>query len=353
MSHYDISFRNSRDLVKRGTGICQGLLYCEKRYTSYGGCACLNCDGICGPTNKCPCPDCDYTLTCILYSSGQMNCPKCKKKLLRLNLLNRVNLFGKNANYAVICDLCKRRYTEKFIPLLCCKNCDFDMCPNCAISKVNFTKLKDLQKDNYYWGSGKGEGIIYCGKEYTLPGKCKCGCCDGKCGLADGCPCPICDLRLGYNIYINNNMICGRCKNALLIKTTLIELQKINNKYESGFSCNNCHLYYKDIFGHIYHCFKCDNNICQKCAYNTIKNKELVFPYLPSVQFVNPNEPKGGNNGTKTDENNMKCCVCFDKVKLILFRPCNHIICCKKCSERLDTCPKCRAIIQSKEDVYY
>ena len=113
----------------------------------------------------------------------------------------------------------------------------------------------------------------------------------------------LCDLILGYNIYINNNMTCGRCKNALLIKTTLIELQKINNKYESGFSCNHCQSYYKDIFCHIYHCFKCDTNICQKCAFNTIKNKELVFPYLPSVQFVNPNEPKGGNNGTKTDEN--------------------------------------------------
>ena len=33
---------------------------------------------------------------------------------------------------------------------------------------------------------------------------CKCGSCDGNCGLNNGCPCPTCDLILGYNIYLNN-----------------------------------------------------------------------------------------------------------------------------------------------------
>ena len=77
---------------------------------------------------------------------------------------------------------------------------------------------------------------------------CKCGSCDGNCGLNNGCPCPTCDLILGYNIYLNNNMICGRCKNALLIKITLIELKNIDNGYETGFVCNKCRLHYHNSF---------------------------------------------------------------------------------------------------------
>ena len=280
MSYYEIEFRNSKSLIKKGTGICQGLLYCGEKYTSKDGCACLSCDGYCGPYNGCPCPDCDFTLSYILYSSGQMNCPKCKSFLLRLNLLNRINIFTRNLNYSIICNLCGKPYTEKYLPLLYCKNCDFDMCPNCAISKINFRQLKNLSQINLYNGTLNGQGIIYCGRKYVLPNMCKCGQCDGMCGLGNGCPCPICDLILGYNIYLNNNMFCVNCKNALLIKTTLIELKKINYKYESGFSCNICKLYHKNLFCHVYHCFKCNFNICQICAYNTIKGKKLLLEII-------------------------------------------------------------------------
>ena len=92
------------------------------------------------------------------------------------------------------------------------------MCPNCAFANINFNELKDLSQINLYNGKLNGEGIIYCGRKYVLNHMCKCGSCDGNCGLNNGCPCPTCDLILGYNIYLNNNMICGRCKNALLKK---------------------------------------------------------------------------------------------------------------------------------------
>ena len=362
MSNHEIIFENSKSIIKEGVGFCQGLLYCGNQYTSNGGCACLNCDGFCGSFTGCPCPDCDFTLTYILYASGQMNCPKCKSILLRLNLFNRVNLFRKNLIDSITCDLCRKRYDEKFLPLLYCKNCDFDMCPNCAFSKINFEQLKKLEKININSGIGNGEGILYCGERYTLPGNCKCGNCDGTCGPTNGCPCPICDLILGYNIYINNNMTCGRCKNALLIKTTLIELQKINNKYESGFSCNHCQSNYKDIFCHIYHCFKCDSNICQKCTYNSIKNLILLYPSLPKINIINSEENKNEKKGEHKENNeeideekddNLKCSICLDNNKCMLFLPCKHVSCCEKCAENLNNCPLCRALIQSIEDVYY
>ena len=362
MSLYEITFRNSKSLINLGTGICQGLLYCGKRYTGSGGCSCLNCDGICGPSNKCPCPDCDLTLTYILYASGQMNCPKCKSLLLRLNLLNRINIFGKYLNYSIICDLCRKPYNEKYLPLLYCKNCDFDMCPNCAFSKINFIQLKNIPKINLYKGESNGEGLIYCGRKYVLNNMCKCGTCDGTCGLINGCPCPICDLVLGYNIYINNNMICGNCKNAILIKTTLVELKKINSIYETGFSCNNCNLYYKDLFSHVYHCFKCNFNVCQRCTYNTIKGKKLLFPFLPRISIANQEENKNEkkefkdeNNERKTketDNNNIICSICLDNTKCMLFLPCKHVSCCEQCAQNVNSCPLCRNPIQSKVKIY-
>ena len=120
MFYYEITFRNSNDIIKKGKGICQGLLYCGKQYTSSGGCACLTCDGYCGPSTGCPCPDCDFTLSYILYSSGKMNCPKRKSILLRLNLLNRINIFSENINYSIKCNICRRSFKEKYLPLLYC-----------------------------------------------------------------------------------------------------------------------------------------------------------------------------------------------------------------------------------------
>ena len=255
------------------------------------------------------------------------------------------------------------------------------MCPNCAFANINFNELKDLSQINLYNGKLNGEGIIYCGRKYVLNHMCKCGSCDGNCGLNNGCSCPTCDLILGYNIYLNNNMICGRCKNALLIKITLIELKNIDNGYETGFVCNKCRLHYHNSFCQIYHCFKCNFDICQICAYNTIKGKKLSFPYLPKINFVNPEENKNEkmeikeekreefkkenkeelkeknkveDKEEKDDENedNMKCSICLDNNKCMLFLPCKHVSCCEKCAENLDSCPLCRNPIQSKIKIY-
>jgi len=46
------------------------------------------------------------------------------------------------------------------------------------------------------------------------------------------------------------------------------------------------------------------------------------------------------------------CDICFEQSKQILFQPCNHISCCKNCSQDLSTCPICRKNIQTKLSVY-
>jgi hypothetical protein len=43
-----------------------------------------------------------------------------------------------------------------------------------------------------------------------------------------------------------------------------------------------------------------------------------------------------------------KCKICFANDACILFMPCNHVTCCKVCSDKLSECPFCRKAIRSK-----
>ena len=202
MSNGQLIFKNFKGNVVRGKDIFSGILYCGKKYTSLNGCACLECDGSCGPDNGCACPDCDYTLAYILYCTGEMYCPNCKSMLLRLNIFNIKLLNGLQDNISILCNGCNGIYNQRCLPLMHCRRCTYSLCPNCAFSKISMDKLKHI-RNIFTIGTFGGEGIFYCGKKYTFPNMCICSTCDGQCGPYNGCPCPICDLILGYNIYLN------------------------------------------------------------------------------------------------------------------------------------------------------
>ena len=50
----------------------------------------------------------------------------------------------------------------------------------------------------------------------------------------------------------------------------------------------------------------------------------------------------------------IQCVVCKDKDRNVMLEPCKHIVCCKECAEQLpnNQCPNCRALINSKQNVY-
>ena len=107
---------------------------------------------------------------------------------------------GFQNNYSINCNLCNKSYKDNYIPLMYCRKCNYKICPNCAFIKC--WKFRRRRNE-------------YCGKHYTYLNICLCGLCDGNCGLYNGCPCPICELILGYNIHLNHNMICTKCANSL------------------------------------------------------------------------------------------------------------------------------------------
>lgn len=367
MSNGQLVFKNFRGNVVRGKDIFSGILYCGKKYTSLNGCACLYCDGTCGPDSGCACPDCDYTLAYILYCTGEMFCPNCKSMLLRLNIFNIIILNGLQDNISIFCCGCNRMYNQRSLPLMHCRRCTYSLCPNCAFAKISMDKLKYI-KNIFTIGTSGGEGIFYCGKKYTFPDMCICSTCDGQCGAYNGCPCPICDLIRGYNIYLNSHMKCNKCSDTLLIKSTLIQLQKYY-KNNSGITCDYCKMNYTSGFSPFFHCFKCGFDLCQICSYNIIKNRKILYPNLPTLSYsINTNNntkenientpeketlrgkkdiKKNDDNNEDNDNDEMKCVICLENNKSYLFYPCKHVCCCEKCSNNLKICPICRKNIES------
>ena len=271
-----IIFRNSKKYINEGNGFGEGILYCGDKYTNEDGCPCGKCDGHCGTDNGCPCPDCDNTLAYILYSTGKMNCGKCQKTLIRLRVFDLSNIYKRKFNFT--CDICKKYYPEtKYLPVLHCLKCKYNMCSKCAFSKITPFE-PEIPKIEA--GFNDGIGMIYCRKNYTHESHS----CDGNCGEENGCPCPLCDAILGYNIYLKSNyMRCNHCNNNLKVKTTVGLLKKANVKISSCIRCSYAFKLGKDDFHTIYHCKKCLKNICKKCAFDlNIKDMSNIgYPRMP------------------------------------------------------------------------
>jgi len=55
----------------------------------------------------------------------------------------------------------------------------------------------------------------------------------------------------------------------------------------------------------------------------------------------------------KGSHSSESCCkICLDKESNIVFRPCNHLCCCKECSVQVTKCPICRKSVLQKEAIF-
>ncbi|KAG4083208.1 hypothetical protein H8356DRAFT_1750396 [Neocallimastix lanati (nom. inval.)] len=362
MVNSELIFKNSKGIVmKQGTEVCQGILYCGKKFASNHGCKCGTCDGYCGIHNGCACPDCEYTLSYILYCTGKMKCGKCNNDLIRLNLKNIQLITGRYS--AFICDTCNGRYYQKYIPIMHCFKCNFDLCPKCAFSNISKYHLNNLRITSSL--QSISDGVLYCGNRYTTCGKCICGTCDGRCGPTNGCPCPKCDIILGYNIYLQKSLTCIRCGNGkILTKYILKGIQSENKGYLSGFICNICRNLYINGYNISYHCNKCSYDVCSKCALGNININNLKLPNLPLLPSFERNSTEKNLNKisdfnkeekireTEKTNDEMICVICYERSKCYLFLPCKHIACCENCGKMVNKCPLCRERIDSSFKVF-
>ena len=349
--------------IKEGTGNGQGILYCGEKYTTESGCKCTSCNGFCGPRNGCACPECEYTLSYILYATNKMKCGQCENMLTRMHLGELWSIKKQYSSFK--CNICQKKYDNFSVPVMHCLHCNYDMCPKCAFSKITTNNLQNFVSTMPI----QSGGVFYCGKKFTDSGECICGLCDGYCGEKNGCSCPMCFTILSYNIYLRNKMLCGKCKNGqILFKKSLVQLACENPGY-TAFICNQCGKDYNDDYHSIFHCNKCDYDVCQLCAYNIIRNETIVFPKLPiprrnsdiilnvedlsdslsKLKVEEKEEKKESISNIKEDEkekddesDEIKCVICLNNRKCYLFQPCKHICCCDECAIKLEDCPICR-----------
>lgn len=89
--------------------------------------------------------------------------------------------------------------------------------------------------------------------------------------------------------------------------------------------------------------------------------KKCVEPILSSYPFrkeKEKNEPiciSSSEEEEEAEEDSMPtivCAVCMDRSKSVLFEPCMHLCCCSECSDAVETCPACRAVIKTKRYVF-
>lgn len=96
----------------QGKNIGIGILYCGKRYTTNGYCKCGNCDRFCGPTKGRPCPECNFILSYLLYSTGKMKCGNCNSQILyRLSLNSIRKITGRYTSGSIYSQTISDKYT--------------------------------------------------------------------------------------------------------------------------------------------------------------------------------------------------------------------------------------------------
>ncbi len=82
-----------------------------------------------------------------------------------------------------------------------------------------------------------------------------------------------------------------------------------------------------------------------------VRSKDLLVERMIKMkveeEFQRRSELESATNGVRG-----VCVVCMDADRELLFVPCGHRACCKRCSERLNTCPLCRSPIADRHLIY-
>lgn len=82
-------------------------------------------------------------------------------------------------------------------------------------------------------------------------------------------------------------------------------------------------------------------------------DEPFLFTNMPMAELITkrPSLTEKNEHLPKTDVD-LKCVVCLDGAKEIVFQPCWHQVTCPECAVRLKECPLCREVIAIRRRPY-
>ena len=241
------------------------LKYCGKEFCTRGQCYCGSCDGRCGPTNGCPCPDCilrgnllpavyrldrsrtvlypaDDVFTTVLLAISKLSFSSCPEGHQTFALKRAPPSFDSSNNAQLMCVECSMPIAGR---LAHCALCKYNLCRNCELSKFGALIVPR----------------VTCSAKH-----------------------PLMTLFEKPQGYIGNTK-CSAC------------LQLID--YDDGF----------------FHCKKCSYDLCQQCESNTFRQLKAPWPdrlRCPCGQHAG----KVAFTHREDSNNNMMCCQCEDAIRV-------------------------------------
>ena len=158
--------------------------------------------------------------------------------------------------------------------------------------------------------------------------------------------CGNCFISFTEKYYDDHIDICNACttldhKGFVIVIAAKLGISIINSKssFEQYFNIAQRYIDYR---------FKRVENVFQGLA---DFEPSYIEKYKKNKKETIVEIPKEDSVKSVPNEQNI-CCVCMNNPYNCLLMPCKHLCICSKCSESLDTCPKCRAKIEEKVIVY-
>lgn len=98
-------------------------------------------------------------------------------------------------------------------------------------------------------------------------------------------------------------------------------------------------------------CFCCSGELCKFKPFDDDAFKKHAKNFS-TCKYINFKKGHEYVNHQRSQDGELKCSICYEQCRDILFHPCLHVCACSGCSLRLSSCPVCRQIIIFEQKIY-
>ena len=79
---------------------------------------------------------------------------------------------------------------------------------------------------------------------------------------------------------------------------------------------------------------------------------QYVMGDVALTSLLSQNVEQEDSTSSAAPDQSLRCVVCMNTVRRIMFSPCRHVLCCATCSNHVTRCPVCRSGIEERTVVF-